>query len=97
KQQTKSFTVASSLSIYINIFFLAFLLTFAVFTGYMVRRAQQKKLRKRVLELEQEMVISHSEILGLQQNIAELRREKKPAATVVAMPEGNKHYPYNSK
>jgi hypothetical protein len=71
-------------------------MTLAAFAGFMIRRSQLKKLKRRVLELEQEMVTSHSEILGLQQNIAELKKEKK-TTPVVSLPEGNVHYPYSSK
>jgi hypothetical protein len=63
----------------INLFVLAGALIFAILLGYIFRSSQLASLRRKVIELENEMLANHSEILDLQRENASLEQQMKQA------------------
>ena len=61
----------------INAFLLAAIVVAAVFLGFIFRSQQISSLRKKVIELENEMLSNHSEILDLQRENASLEQQMK--------------------
>jgi hypothetical protein len=55
----------------VNIFVLPFLVILSFAAGFLLRRIRQRSLQKRIIELENEMLLNHAEILGLQKNKAQ--------------------------
>ena len=58
----------------------------AFFLGFMLRTAQLKKHKKRVGELEKEMMASHAEILELQQERLQLEEKLKGTSNIPVIP-----------
>lgn len=56
----------------LNVFVLAGLVFFAFLTGFIIRRSQIKSYKKKVLELEKEMLSNHADILELQKQKTQL-------------------------
>jgi len=54
--------------------------------GFLFRSAQLKKQKKRVNELEKEMMASHAEILELQQEKQVLEKQLKGASNIPVIP-----------
>jgi hypothetical protein len=63
----------------INILVLALLVASAAVLGFIFRSQQISKLKKKVIELENEMLSNHSEILDLQRENASLEQQMKQA------------------
>jgi len=61
-----------AIQISVNIFLVLGAVIAAFGVGYMIRSVQVNSLRKKVLELESEMLRNHAEILNLQQSKANL-------------------------
>jgi len=61
-----------AIQIVVNIFLVFGLIVGAFGVGYVIRSVQVNSLRKKVLELESEMLRNHAEILDLQRNKANL-------------------------
>ena len=61
----------------INALLLVSIVTTAAFLGFIFRRRQLWSLRKQVIELENEMLSNHSEILDLQRENALLEQQIK--------------------
>ncbi|HTE27185.1 hypothetical protein [Flavitalea sp.] len=61
----------------INALLLVAIVTTAVFLGFIFRSRQIVSLRKKVIELENEMLSNHSEILDLQRDNASLEQQMK--------------------
>jgi hypothetical protein len=61
----------------INLFVLASVVAAAAFLGFIFRSRQISSLRKKVIELENEMLSNHSEILDLQRENASLEQQMK--------------------
>ena len=61
----------------INVFLLGGLLILAVSVGFILRSSQVLAFRKKVAELEKEMLASHAEILELQRDKANLEQRLK--------------------
>ena len=61
----------------INALLFISIITIATFLGFIVRRKQIWSLRKQVIELENEMLSNHSEILDLQRENAVLEQQIK--------------------
>ena len=68
------------LSVVIGITAVAFAL------GFMLRSAQLKKQKKRVGELEKEMMASHAEILDLQKERMQLEEKLKGSSNIPVIP-----------
>lgn len=58
----------------LNVFVLAGIALIVFLLGYMIRRKQIRSLKKKVLELETEMLINHADILELQKQKALLEQ-----------------------
>jgi len=54
--------------------------------GFLLRSAQLKKQKNRVRELEKEMMVSHAEILELQQEKQVLEKQLKGASNIPVIP-----------
>jgi hypothetical protein len=54
--------------------------------GFLLRGAQIKKLRKKVLDLEKEMMSSHAEILELQKEKLQLEEKLKRSSQIPVIP-----------
>jgi len=63
-----------AIQISVNIFLVLGAVIAAFGVGYMIRSAQVNSLRKKVLELESEMLRNHAEILNLQRSKATLEQ-----------------------
>lgn len=61
----------------VNVFMFGGLILFAFIAGFLTRRVQLGKLRKKVLELENEMLSNHADILELQKEKASLEQQLK--------------------
>lgn len=62
-------------------------ITAVAFTfGFILRTAQLKKQKKRVAELEKEMMTSHAEILELQQEKLKLEEKLKGTSNIPVIP-----------
>jgi hypothetical protein len=66
-----------AIQISVNVFMVLGAVIAAFGIGYMIRSAQVNSLRKKVLELESEMLRNHAEILNLQRNKASLEQTLK--------------------
>jgi hypothetical protein len=66
-----------AIQISVNVFMVLGAVIAAFGVGYMIRSAQVNSLRKKVLELESEMLRNHAEILNLQRNKASLEQTIK--------------------
>ena len=55
----------------VNIFVLPLLVVLSLAAGLLFRKNKVRSLQRRIVELENEMLISHAEILGLQKSKAE--------------------------
>lgn len=66
-----------ALVIPVNIYLLGGILMGAFFTGFLVRSTQMKSKKKKVLELENEMLRNHAEILELQKEKSLLEQKLK--------------------
>jgi len=53
--------------------------------GFFTRTRLEQKLRKRVLELENEMVTNHAEILQLTQHISRIQHQQNPNTPVISL------------
>jgi hypothetical protein len=58
----------------------------AIATGFLFRSSQLKKQKKRVSELEREMMECHAEILELQQEKQVLEKQLKGVSTIPVIP-----------
>jgi cell division protein FtsB len=58
--------------------------------GFLFRSSQLKKQKKRVSELEKEMMASHAEILELQQERLTLEKQLKGASNIPVIPISSK-------
>ena len=61
----------------VNIYLLGGLLVFSFIVGLMLKAGQIKSLRKKVLELENEMLSNHASILDLQREKAYVEQQLK--------------------
>jgi len=61
----------------INVLLLAAMVAAAAFLGFIFRSQQIGSLRRKVIELENEMLSNHSEILDLQRENASLEQQMK--------------------
>lgn len=61
----------------VNVFLLGGIILFTFLAGFMLRKAQTKSLNKKVLELENEMLSNHADILELQKEKAGLEQRLK--------------------
>jgi hypothetical protein len=75
--ETRSIMIAIQMSI--NIFILAGALVATFVLGFLFRSGQLASLRRKVIELENEMLANHSEILELQRENASLEQQMKQA------------------
>jgi hypothetical protein len=58
--------------------------------GFLLRSSQLKKLKKKVAELEREMVTSHAEILELQKDKLVLQEKLKGSSNIPVIPISSK-------
>jgi len=65
------------IQITISIFPLAGMVCFAFVVGFLLRAAQLKDFRAKILDLEKEMLSNHAEILELQKEKASLHKQMK--------------------
>lgn len=65
---------------------LAGIVAIAFATGYLLRGSQLKKQKRKVSELEREMVISHAEILELQRDKVLLEEKLKGNSNIPVIP-----------
>jgi hypothetical protein len=63
----------------IGILPLSLILLSAFFTGFLLRGSQLRSSRKKVLELEKEMLSNHADILELQKEKASMLKQMKEA------------------
>jgi hypothetical protein len=63
-----------ALEVTINVFVILGIAVFALTIGYMAKSAQLGKNKKRIYELETEMLNNHASILELQQEISTLEK-----------------------
>ena len=61
----------------INVLWLGGMIVFAAATGFLLRSQQIRSLKKKVIELENEMLSNHAEILDLQRENASLEQQLK--------------------
>ncbi|AXY77306.1 hypothetical protein D3H65_26450 [Paraflavitalea soli] len=61
----------------VNIYLFGGIILVAFLTGLIIKRAQIKKLKKKVLELENEMLSNHADILDLQKEKAIIEQKLK--------------------
>lgn len=61
----------------VNVFLLGGIILFTFMAGFMLRRGQIKSFTKKVLELENEMLSNHADILELQKEKAALELKLK--------------------
>jgi hypothetical protein len=61
----------------VNIYLLGALILLAFLTGITIRRTQIKKLKRKVFELENEMLSNHADILDLQKEKAIIEQKLK--------------------
>lgn len=61
----------------VNIYLFGTLIMLALLTGLFIRRIQIKKLKKKVFDLENEMLSNHADILDLQKEKANLEQKLK--------------------
>jgi len=72
-----------AIRININVLWLPFLVVASAMAGMLLRTAQLKKAKKKVLSLENEMMRNHAEILKLQQKQASLEKSNPDIITPV--------------
>ncbi|WP_205509399.1 hypothetical protein [Longitalea arenae] len=65
---------------------LAGIIVIAFATGFLLRSARLKKQKKRIFELEKEMMASHAEILELQKERLELEDKLKGSSNIPVIP-----------
>jgi hypothetical protein len=65
---------------------LAGIVVIAFTTGFLLRSSQLKKQKRKVSELEKEMVISHAEILELQRDKVLLEEKLKGTSNIPVIP-----------
>ena len=65
--------------LHLNIIYIAGLMLAAFLVGYLLRSAQLRKHRRKIQELEQEMLSNHAEILELEKEKAILMRKREAA------------------
>lgn len=70
----------------IDVPFLAGIIVIAFVAGFLLRSAQLKKQKKRIFELEKEMMASHAEILELQKEKLELEGKLKGTSNIPVIP-----------
>jgi hypothetical protein len=63
-----------ALELTLNVYVLLAIIFVSLFLGFMIRKKQLKPLRKKVYELEKEMLTNHAEILELQRTKALLEQ-----------------------
>jgi hypothetical protein len=68
----------------VNIFVLPLLVVLSLAAGLLFRKNKVRSLQRRIVELENEMLISHAEILGLQKSKAE--NEQNPHSKIPVIP-----------
>jgi len=77
----------------VNIYLFGGLILLAFLTGITIRRTQIKKLKKKVLELENEMLSNHADILDLQKEKANIEQKLKevhiPVIPITVKDDGN--------
>ena len=74
------------ITIPVNLFLLGGALIACFLFGFLIRRVEVAKLKRKVVSLETEMVSNHAEILNLQKEKAELDKKlKSPSIPVIAM------------
>ncbi|MDF2187270.1 hypothetical protein [Paraflavitalea sp. CAU 1676] len=61
----------------VNVYLFGGLILSAFLAGFIVRKSQLKKLKMKVLELENEMLSNHADILDLQKEKASLEQKLK--------------------
>lgn len=61
----------------VNVFLFGGLILFAFVAGFITRKGQLKKMKIKVLELENEMLSNHADILDLQKEKAGLEQKLK--------------------
>lgn len=69
--------------IYLNILWLPLIALVSAFIGFLLRSGQLKKVRQRVLSLENEMLKNHAEILELQKEIVKFQNIQNNSKTPV--------------
>ncbi|MBC7903847.1 MAG: hypothetical protein H7Y27_10505 [Gemmatimonadaceae bacterium] len=79
----------SSAQILINAPMLILAFAGACWLGYMIRRKSIKKLQKRVIELEDEMLFNHKQLLKLEAELARKQPFTAMSATVIPIPGAN--------
>lgn len=76
-----------------NVFLFGGLIIFAFVAGFFLRSSQLKKFKKKVLELENEMLSNHADILELQKEKSSLEQQLKehhiPVIPISSKEEGN--------
>ncbi|WP_207512245.1 hypothetical protein [Longitalea luteola] len=70
----------------IDVPILAGIILIAFASGFLLRSTQLKKQKKKVLELEKEMMSSHAEILDLQKERLELEEKLKGSSKIPVIP-----------
>jgi hypothetical protein len=70
----------------IDVIWLCGLMAASFVTGFIVRSSQLKKAKKRIAELEKEMVLSHAEILDLQKDKLVLQGQLEGSSTIPVIP-----------
>lgn len=70
----------------IDVIWLCVLMTFTLITGFWFRSSQLKKLKRKIAELEREMVLNHAEILELQKEKLELQDKLKGSFSIPVIP-----------
>lgn len=77
----------------VNIYLFGGTVLLAFLTGFMLRRSQIKKLNHKVLDLENEMLSNHADILDLQKEKAYLEQKLKelhiPVISIASKEEAN--------
>ena len=69
----------------LNVFVLAGIVFVSFFLGFMIRRTKVRFLRRKVLELEKEMLSNHADILELQRNKALLEKNLPSKIPVIPL------------
>lgn len=77
-----------AIQISMNVFLFAAGGILCVLLGFMLRQGQLKKAAKQIIELEKEMLRSHSEIIDLHRQIDLVTNQTKPGATILKLNDG---------
>jgi len=69
----------------LNIFVLLGITVLSLFCGFMIRRSQIRSLKRKIVDLEKEMLNNHADILDLQRNKSLLEQKQASKIPVITL------------